>query len=175
MHTAQFRFDGISLFIEQDVGTHTYTLLKVISCIHFHVYLSWSWCQKFVICGIVLHQRNFTGAHFSMLKISLAEVLLCSFLQCEKLWNMELCTMVFCMFHTKYQCISLESLLCVYQTMIRYKQSKGCLVFSYFHQFLELVEEDANPWALQLCLVCHFLHCYIELVVYSVNNSQTLL
>ena len=83
--------------------------------------------------------------------------------------------MVFCMFHTKYQCISLESFLHIYQTMIHYKENKACLVFSYFHQFLELVKEDANPWALQLCLVFHFVHCDIELVVFSVNNSQTLL
>ena len=110
-----------------------------------------------------------------MLKISLPKVLLCSFHQCVKFQNMELCTVVFCMFHAKYQCISLESFLPIYQTMIHYKQSKACLVFSYFHQFLELVEEDANPWALQLCLVCHFVHCDIEPVVFSVNNSQTLL
>ena len=62
-----------------------------------------------------------------------------------------------------------------YQTMVHYKQSKACLAFSYFYQFLELVEEDANPWALQLCLLCHFVHCEIEPVVFSVNNSQTLL
>ena len=74
------------------------------------------------------------------------------------------------MFRTKYQCIYLESFLLIYQTMIHYKQSKACLVFSYFHQFLELVEEDANPWALQLCLLCHFVHCDIELVVFSVCN-----
>ena len=87
MYTAQFHFDGISLFIEEDVGTHTYILLKVIQCIHSHVFIMIMMkCDKgheFVICGILLHQRTFIGAQFSMLKISLPEVLLCSFLLCE--------------------------------------------------------------------------------------------
>ena len=126
--------------------------------------------NKFVISYIVLHQGNLIGAHFSMLKISLPKALLCWFDQWEKFWNMELYTVLFCMFHIKYQCISWESFLPIYQTMIQYRQSKFCLVFSYFHQFLELVEEDAKPWALQLCLVYHFVYCDIELVVFSVNN-----
>ena len=152
-------------------------------------------CDKghnFVICCIALHQWEFFLSNIiqnrskgpsplavwklaSMLKISSPKVLLCSFHQCEKFWNLELCTVVFCMSHTKYQCISLESFLPAYQTMIHYKQSKTCLVFSYFHQFLELVEEDANLWALQLCLVCPFVYCDIEQVVFSVKHSQTLL
>ena len=177
MHTAQFSFDGILFIYRTGCGYTTYTLLKVIACMHSHVYLSWSWfnikqnasnaikatnllfvalyCTKFYRSNI----RSISPSSLalwklvSMLKISLPKVLLYSFPQCEKFWNMELCTVVFCMFHTKYQCISLESLLPIYQTMIHYKQSKACLIFSYFHQFLELVEEDENPGALQLCLV----------------------
>ena len=49
-----------------------------------------------------------------ILKISLLKVLLCSFHQCEKFQNMEFCTVVFCMFQTKYLCISLESILPIY-------------------------------------------------------------
>ena len=145
------------------------------SCLFIMIMMKCDKGHKFVICGIVFHQWNFIGAHFSMLKISLPEALLCSFLQCEKISKHGVMHNRVCMFHTKYQCISLESFLHIYQTMIHYKQSKACLVFSYFHQFLELVEEDANPWALELCLVCHFVHCDIKLVVFSVNNLQTLL
>ena len=95
------------------------------SCLFIMIMMKYDKGHKFIICCIVLHQQNFIGAHFSMLKTSLPEVLFCSFLQCEKFWNMELCTVVFCMFHTKYQCISLESFLPIYQTMIHYKQSKA--------------------------------------------------
>ena len=172
MHTAQFCFDSISLFIEQDVGTHLYIteshIIYSFLCLFIMIMMKCDKGHKFVICCIVLHQHNFIGAHFSMLKVSLPEVLLCNFLQCEKFQNMELCTVVFCMSHTKYQCISWESFLPIYQTMFHYRQSKACLVFSYFHEFLELVEED--PWVLQLHLMCHFVHCDIELVVFSVNN-----
>ena len=65
------------------------------SCLFIMIMMKCDKGHKFVICGIVLHQWNFIEAHFSMLKISLPEVLLCSFLQCEKCQNMELGTMVF--------------------------------------------------------------------------------
>ena len=179
MHTAQLCFDGILLFIEQDVGTHLHIteshIIYSFSCLFIMIMMKCNKGHKFIICCIVLHQWNFIGTHFSMLKISVPEVLLSRFLQCEKFQNMELCIVVFCMFHTKYQSISLESFLPIYQTMIHYKQSKAYLVFSYFHQFLELAEKDANPWALQLCLVCQFMHSDIKLVVFSAKNSQTLL
>ena len=91
MHTAQFCFDGISLFLEQDVGTHLYIteshIMYSFSCLFIRIMMECDKGHKFVICCIVLHQQNFIGIDFSMLKISLPEVLLCSFLQCEKLYG----------------------------------------------------------------------------------------
>ena len=117
MYTAQFCFDGISLFIEQDVGTHTLYITEsdMMSCLFIMFMMKCDKENKFVICGILLHQWNFMQAHFSMLKISLLEVMLCSFLLSEKSRNMELHTMFFCMFHTKYQCIFWNS----FRTYIR--------------------------------------------------------
>ena len=147
-------------------------------------------CNKghsFFICCIALHWLKFFGAASDKIGLwdlnSLALWKLCWKSLCQKycfllfisVKNLKHGVMHNSFLHVPYQIpVHLFGIFFpIYQTMIHYKQSKVCLVFSYFHQFLELVDGDANAWALALCLVCHFVHYDIKLVVFSVNNSQT--
>ena len=45
----------------------------MMSCLFIMIMMKCDKGNKFVICGILLHQQNFIRAHFSMLKISLLE------------------------------------------------------------------------------------------------------
>ena len=159
---------GTHLYIAESHSIYAFSCLFIMIIYHKkcvkETFIYIIKCDKghnFVICCIALHQLKslLTASDriglrdpssfslwylYSMLKICLPKVLLCIFISVKNFQNMELCTVAFCMFHTIYQCISLEFFLPIYQTMIHYRQSKACLVFSYFHQFLELVEEDAN-------------------------------
>ena len=80
MHTAQFHFDGILLFIEQDVETHLYIteshIMYSFSCLFIMIMMKCNKGHKFVICCIVLHQQNSIGAHFYVENLSARSIAL---------------------------------------------------------------------------------------------------
>ena len=57
MCTAQFCFDGISLFIEQDVDTHTLYITEsdMMSSLFIMIMMKCDKGNIFVICSILLH------------------------------------------------------------------------------------------------------------------------
>ena len=68
-----------------------------------------------------------------------------------------------------WKLVSMLKTLCQKYCFVVFISVKNYETWSYAQWFF------ANPWALQLYLVCHCVHCDIKVLVFSVNISQTLL